>query len=133
MERPLTILLKPSWVGQSYYIALMILCGLSIGLADMPLWAQGLLLALVLWRGFLAVQSERILFCQQLECCSGSWRLHVGGILSEAELAKDIFIGFGIVAMQFILPSGKRVRLLLWPDSAADECLRKLRVFLLAH
>lgn len=133
MERPLKILLEPSRIGQSYYIAITALCVLSIGLASLPVWGQGLLTGLVFWRGFLALQSERVLFCQQLEYCSGSWRLHVGGILSEAELAKNVFIGFGIVAMQFILPSGKPIRLLLWPDSAADECLRKLRVFLLAH
>ncbi|HQQ74891.1 MAG TPA: hypothetical protein PK031_07035 [Pseudomonadales bacterium] len=133
MERPLKILLEPSRIGQSYYITITALCVLSIGLASLPLWGQALLWALVFWRGFLVVKSERILCCQQLEYCSGSWRLHVGNVLSEAELAKNVFIGFGIVVMQFILPSGKPVRLLLWPDSATDECLRKLRFFLLAH
>ncbi len=132
MDRPLQIHIKPSRIAQYYCAVVIVLSWLGIGLADLPWFVQALLVVLVLvhgWRVAISLQDPLI---RALEYRNGDWYLlHGESGFCQTELEKKFFLGAGIIVLPFRLQCGECRRLLLWPDSADKDSLRRLRACLL--
>jgi hypothetical protein len=133
MDRPLHLHLKPSCVAQYYCAAIIFLSCLAIVLAALPLLVHVLLIAVVGVYGWHAIRHLRLLPVQTLEHRSGCWFVCVDDVLQSVDLEKNIFLGYGIISLSFILPTGRKKRVVLWPDSADADSLRRLRAALLAQ
>ena len=147
MDRPLHIKLKRSRIARYYCVVVIFLSWLAIGLADLSFPVQVLLSAVAAVYGWCAIRQLRKLPFYSLEYSNKKWSvqmndallasaLQVSGLqessLQAVELQKSIFVGAGIVALSFQLPTGKKMRTVLWPDSADTDSLRRLRAVLLA-
>jgi hypothetical protein len=139
MDRPqcvhlesLKLRLELSRIAGYYCAVVILLSWLSIGLAALPWYLQALLAVVVSAYGWRTIYLLHALKVSVLEFRNGSWFLHKADGLQEAILEKKIFLGAGIILLPFTLQSGKNIRLLLWPDSADAEGLRRLRATLLA-
>ena len=108
----------------------------------MFLLVQILLSAVVAACGWRTVQQLRTLPFSSLEYRNKNWFVRVGGGFQEndlqvnslqaVELQQNSFVGAGIIVMSFQLPTGNKMRAVLWPDSAEADSLRQLRATLLA-
>ena len=132
MDRPLHITIRSSRIAQYYCVAVMLLSWLGIGLADIPWFMQLLLATCVVAYGWRAMLPTQLLAIRQLDYRGGSWFLHVADTVCEVNPGKKFFIGAGIISVPFTADAGKKYRLLLWPDSADADSLRRLRATLLA-
>lgn len=140
MDRPqyvhlesLKLHLKLSRIAWYYCVVVILLSWLSIGLAALSWYVQVLLSLVVAAYGRQALRSLHNLTVSVLEFRNGSWLLHKADGLQEVMLEKKIFLGAGMMSLPFTLQSGKNIRLLLWPDSADADSLRRLRAVLLAQ
>lgn len=131
MDRPLQIRIRPSHIARRYCVLVILLSWTGIGLADLPWGVQALSFAAVSMYGWLVIRSLQSQPIQMLECRQGDWFLRKADGLLDAELGKKIFVGAGIISLPFRL-QGERLQLVLWPDSADADSLRRLRVTLLA-
>lgn len=131
MDRPLQIQTRPSRIAQRYCAVIIFLSWLGIGLADLPWFVQVLSCAAIAVYGWFEIRSLQVLPVQMLECRDGNWFLRKEDGLFDAELGKKNFLGAGIISLAFSL-QGKQLRLVLWPDSADADSLRRLRAMLLA-
>jgi hypothetical protein len=132
MDRPLQILIKPSRIARYYCLIVLLLAFFAIALTSFVLWIKVLLAATVCT--YVAAQFrqlQRSTF-SLLEWQDETWCLHSEMEKMEVLLEQRFFSGAGIISLPFRKQSGKRVRLLLWPDSTDEESLRRLRVRLLA-
>lgn len=129
MFLPLELTLRPSRIC----LALMALAhGLALAgiwLAVLPGWAQGLLTAALLtaarqlWReSRRQPRGLRVSRSGQLELLEGEWR--------TAKLRGRPVVLPWLVSVELVPKAGKARRLILWPDSAPADGLRKLRVWL---
>ena len=132
MDRPLQIQTRPSRIARYYCAIVISLSWIGIALADLPWFVQVLSCALAAVYGWFVFRSLQVLPIQMLECRGGNWFLHKDDRLLDAELGKKIFIGAGIISLPFRLRSGEPLQLVLWPDSADTDSLRRLRAALLA-
>jgi len=110
-----------------------LLSWLAIGLADLFLFVQGFLVAIVAAYGWHAIRQLRTLPFSLLECRNKNWSVRISEDMHAVELQKNIFVGAGIIALSFRLPTGKKIRAVLWPDSADVDSLRRLRAVLLTQ
>ena len=125
--RPSRLLLISGGIGH-------LLAGLAVAVCSLPLWIKtglivGIALALIRFgwqygyphgRGFLV----------RIELLDGRWLLETGdGIRYHAGLI-DGYAHPGIVILNFRLESGEQRSLVLLPDAAEREALRRLRVWL---
>lgn len=61
----------------------------------------------------------------------GRWGLHWGGVAeAEASLLDGVYRSSWLIRLPLRLDDGRRLNLMLWPDSAPTEQLRGLRVWL---
>ena len=111
-----------------------LLAGVAVVVCSLPLWIKaGLIVAIALalgrftWRyGYRRGRG----FIARIELLDGVWRLETGdGTLHRAGLT-DGYAHPGIVILNFRLESGGRRSLVLLPDAADSEALRRLRVWL---
>ena len=137
MDRPLQtpllhIKIKPSRIARYYCVVVILLSWLAIGLADLSLAVQMLLATIATAYGWRAMLQLRILPFSSLECRNKNWSVRIDDVLHIVELQHNFFVGAGIIVLSFQLPTGKKMRAVLWPDSADADSLRRLRTVLLA-
>jgi hypothetical protein len=131
MDRPLSLRPEPSRIALGYAATVLVLAALALWLADLP-WALRLLLSAALaWLSVRSWRTWRQPVVTGLDWSAGCWTLSGRGALGEVALLQPVFMAFGLVSLGFRLPTGRTVRLLLWPDSASAEDLRRLRCILL--
>ena len=136
MDRPLQtpllhIKIKPSRIARYYCVVVILLSWFAIGLADLSLAVQILLSAIAAAYGWRAIRQLRTLPFSSLECRNKNWSVRIGDIFHIVELQQNFFVGAGIIALSFHLQTGKKMRAVLWPDSADADSLRRLRAVLL--
>lgn len=129
----LHIQIKLSHIAQYYCAAIILLSWLAIALAAVPLFVHMLLIAVVGAFGWRAMRQLQMLPVRAMEYRNGYWFLRVDDVLHTATLGKQYFLAYGMLSLPFHLPSGKTLRVVLWPDSADADSLRRLRVILLAQ
>ena len=129
MFLPLELTLRPSRVYRAMLALAHGLALAGIWLAVLPDWAQGLLTAALLagawqlWRESLCQpRGLRVSQSGQLELLDGGWRV--------AEIRGRPVVRPWLVSVELVPKAGKARRLMLWPDSAPPDGLRKLRVWL---
>jgi hypothetical protein len=115
-------------------VVLLLLSSIAIAMAALP-WVIRLVLFTVLaGYGGYAIRQLRMLPADTLECRNGDWGLRTNGVLQPVTLGDEYFLAYGILSLPFYPePDGKTVRVLLWPDSADADNLRRLRAVLLAR
>lgn len=138
MDRPLQILLlhikiKPSRIARYYCVVVILLSWFAIGLADLSWVVQIFLGAIVAAYGWHAIRQLGALPFSSLECRNKNWSVRIGDVFHTVELQQNVFVGAGMIALSLQLPTGKKLRAVLWPDSADADSLRRLRAVLLAR
>lgn len=131
MDRPLRCPVKPSRFAQYCCCGMVALCCLAVCLADLSWYWQALLAAQVIGAGWRTVMAIRRSPVEAITCDAGQWQLVLAGSGQAVVPGRDTFIAAGIISLQCHLPSGKRCRIVLWPDSAPADSLRSLRKALL--
>ena len=142
MDRPLHIKLKPSRIAHYYCAVVLFLSCLAIGLANLFLPLQVLLGVVAAVYGLHAIRQLKALPFSSLEYNNKKWSVRMGDALQASglqednlqpvELQQNIFVGAGIIALSFQFSTGKKMRAVLWSDSADTNSLRRLRAILLA-
>ncbi|HSC75632.1 MAG TPA: protein YgfX [Pseudomonadales bacterium] len=140
MDRPrhnhpetLQLRLKPSRIARYYCVVVVLLSWLAIGLADLFLPAQALLMAVAGIYGWVAIRQLQALPFLALEYRNKNCFVCVDHVWRAVALERNIFVGAGMITLSFRLPAGKKNRAVLWPDSADADSLRRLRAVLLAR
>jgi hypothetical protein len=143
MDRPLQILsfqipplyipIKASRIQQYYCAAVILLSWLAIALAALPLLVNILLMVAAGMHGVHVMRQLRILPVHAVEYRNGDWFLRIGDVSHAVTLDKQYFLAYGILSLLFHFRSGKHLRVVLWPDSADADNLRRLRATLLAR
>ena len=138
MDRPrqiplLQINIKPSRIARYYCVVVILLSWFAIGLADLSLALQIVLSVIAASYGLQAIKHLRTLPFFSLEYRNQNWYARIDDVLRAVELEKNIFVGAGMITVSFQLPTGKKIRVVLWPDSADAVSLRRLRAVLLAR
>lgn len=131
MDRPLSLRPEPSRIAICYGVAVLSLAALALWLADLPGGVRLLLPTALAWLALRSWREWRQPAVTGLDWSAGCWSLCDGNKVHEAALLQPVFMAFGLVSLFFRLPTGRTVRLLLWPDSAPSEELRRLRCILL--
>ena len=138
MDRPrqipiLQINIKPSRIACYYCVVVILLSWFAIGLADLSLSVHIFLCVIAAAYGWQAIKYLRTLPFFSLEYRNQNWYARIGDVLRAVELEKNIFVGAGMITVSFQLPTGKKIRVVLWPDSADAVSVRRLRAVLLAR
>lgn len=131
MDRPLQCRISPSNIAKVFCIAVLLLSGLAIVRADLPLYWQGVLMLLASWLTGRAIQTVRRPAVRCIAWQTGQWHISGPGLSEDAVVDREIFFVAGLISLTFSLSSGKKCQVLLWPDSADAESLRCLRRILL--
>jgi hypothetical protein len=126
---PLELSLRPSRIHAGLMLLGHVLALIAITQAALPLWLQGLLVAGVLaglargWRRrSTGAAGLRLAQGGQLRLKLHDWQ--------SAEMTGQPVVLPWLVNIRLALSDGRQVRLLLWPDSADADALRKLRAWL---
>ena len=130
MDRPLRLEIRPSRLAQVYCSSACGLAWFAMAVADLPWWSQVLLAGLVGWQGWCALRAIRQPPVTCLQWQDGQWRLQGPDVAVDAVLGSRMFLTAGLVSLPFRSLAGKVYRIVLWPDSADADSLRRLRVLL---
>ncbi len=129
MFLPLELTLRPSRIYVQVLAGAHGLALAGIWLAAMAAWVKLMMTAIVIasmvwsWReNSRATGAVRITQSGQVEILEGEWR--------AAEVIKQPVVLPWFVSVVFVPKGGKAKRLLLFPDSAEADGLRKLKVWL---
>jgi hypothetical protein len=131
MDR-LNIPLKVSRHALLYCSAITALAAFAITQTALPVAVQVVLLLIVLFWGIRTIYAVLFPIFSTLQYRSGEWYLYSADEKHSVKLAEKIFIGAGLIVLPWVFSDGKKGSLLLWPDSAASDDLRCLRLLLLA-
>lgn len=129
---PLRLSLRPSRLVSKGLLALYALILPSLWLANLPWWGSlGLSLALLLaayWHR--RVQAQPVPELLRL-LPDGGWMIVWPSRMEElAQLADGVYCSRYLIRLPLRLDDGRQLRLMLWPDSAEANELRRLRVWL---
>lgn len=111
-----------------------LLTGAAVVVSTVPFWVKagfivGIMLALVRFGWQYGYRHGRG-FMSRIELLDGRWRIKAGdGTIHHARLTGG-YANSGIIILNFRLESGGRRSLVLLPDAADAEALRRLRVWL---
>lgn len=111
-----------------------LLAGAAVVVSTVPFWVKagfivGIMLALVRFGWQYGYRHGRS-FMSRIELLDGRWRIKAGdGTIHHARLTGG-YANSGIIILNFRLESGGRRSLVLLPDAADAEALRRLRVWL---
>lgn len=132
MDRPLKIRIRSSRIAIYYCLLVTVLSFVAIGLTGLPLLLCLLLGGWAAVMGWRAVRAVRVPWVTGLECRAGDWFLCAGDFCCPVKFGQKIFLGLGIISVRLELETRKKIYLVLWPDSADEDSLRRLRIKLLA-
>lgn len=130
LQRQIQLQIRPSRLAHSYCSGVCGLAWLAIAAADLPWWSQALLAGLVGWQGWRALRAIRQPRIACIRWQDGQWRLQGSNAVTEVVLDKRFFLTAGLVSLPFQSLTGEACRIVLWPDSADADSLRRLRVLL---
>ena len=129
MFLPLELTLRPSRLYPAVLLPACALAATGVVLANLPAWAKfaaGLVLlvgGIHAWRKRLPkLRSLRISQSGQLSVLLDDWQ--------AANIKGQVVVLPWLISLTLILENGAAEKLLLWPDSAEADALRKLRVWL---
>lgn len=131
MERPLHIPVRPSRIAQRVSQSITLLALLAIWQTGLPVYGQCLLSMALIIYCYVELLSLRKPAVQTLVYADGVWQWQDASGNHACILGNKVYIGFGLVCLYCVLPTGKKMRVMLWPDSTASDNLRRLRVYLL--
>lgn len=132
MDRPLHLRPRVSRIAWMYCLSLLLLMWLAIALAALPVLLQIMMAVLVLLQTVLALRQCARPAVWQLEHQRNGWVLHSDRGCESVTLLPKVFTVLGVISLPFVLENGQHIRVLLWPDSAGREDLRRLRRLLQA-
>lgn len=135
MEDLSFIALKPSRIARNLHVVLALLALLALCLSGVESIWKVLLTLLLLWAAVWQWRRDQSVPVKGLSCKSGRWYLLIDDREYQGELCGEqrvlswwVMLQWREDAMQ--KKTQKKKVLVLWPDSADPEDLRRLRVFL---
>jgi hypothetical protein len=132
MDRPLKVRINPSRIAVYYCLLVTGLSYVAISLADLNIYFRALFFIVATVLFFQAFYTQKFSLITGIECQEENWFLHSGLRYEPVKIGRKFFLGLGIISLQLQRESGKVFYLVLWPDSADEDCLRRLRIRLLA-
>lgn len=130
MEELAYISLKPSRIARYLHLTVTLLALFALVSSGLLWWLKIILAGLLVVSGW-QWWRDRCMPVQAIACADGQWRVWTSCGETHVELTLAPLVLSWLVVLQWRAPhNGKRYGLALWPDSAHQDDLRKLRVFL---
>ena len=131
-ERPLDLIVKPSKIFHFYLGFIFLFSSVSVFISSLVVSVKFFLFFILLYLVFISFKKQNVNKIKSLKLNDDAWEIEVNNQIISAELQGECIVTYFIVWLNFTSCNsfGKKTQfhVLLLPDSADKDLLRRLRV-----